>query len=149
MTEIPLWWLIASFVFFVLQSLFILALIFALFKLMQAIQQITPKVEAISAKVHDIGEKVEDLTTNVKGTLEALGGRAKSVAGSADLIAHTASRTFEKFSPVVIGILSALRILKAVKEYRAGHSAAEATSPKTLDKGGPKEPAKVDKKGRK
>jgi hypothetical protein len=149
MTQFPPWVVYAAGVFFLVQIAFTLGLIYAVWKLVQAIQQIAPKVEAISVKVHDIGEKVEDLTTNVKGTLEALGGRAKSVAGSADLIAHTASRTFEKFSPVVIGILSALRILKAVKEYRAGQSVAEATSPKTLDKGARKEAAKVDKKGSK
>jgi hypothetical protein len=149
MTEqFPSWVVYAAGVFFLVQIVFTLGLIFAVWKLVQAIQQITPKVEAISVKVHEIGEKVEDLTTNVKGTFEALGGRAKSVAGSADLIAHTASRTFEKFSPVVIGILSALRILKALKEFRAGQKLADATTPKSLDKG-VKGAAKVDKKGSK
>lgn len=149
MTNIPPVWLWVSGIFFVLQSLFVIGLLVAVIKLIQAIQQITPKVQAISDKVHDIGDKVEDLTTNVKTTMETLGGRAKSVAGSVDLVAHTASRTFEKFSPAVIGILSALRILKAIKEYRAGASVAEATKGKTLDKGTDKDPQKVDKKGRK
>jgi phage-related protein len=147
MTEMPTVWLWVSGIFFVLQSIFVIALTIAVFKLIQAIQQITPKVQAISDKVHDIGDKVEDLTANVKTTLEVVGGRAKSVAGSADLIAHTASRTFEKFSPVVIGILSALRILKALQEFRGGKSPAEATKAKTLEKGAPREAAKVDKKG--
>lgn len=145
MTEIPTWWLVVSAIFFALGSLFLLALVVVVLKLIQAIQQLTPKVEAISDKVHDIGSKVEDLTTNVKTSLETFTGRAKSVAGSVDLVAHTASRTFEKFSPVVIGILSALRILKAVKEYRAGASPAEATKGKVQEKS----LAKVDKKGRK
>lgn len=134
---IPNWWLVLSAIFFCLQSLLVLSLIGAVLYAIKLLKELQPKVAAVSDKVHDIGEKVEDLTTNVKETMATLGGRAKSVAGSADIIAHTASRTFEKYSPLVAGILSALRILRAVQQFRAKKSE------------GASEPGKVDKKSKK
>lgn len=123
MTEIPTWWLVISGLFFLLQSILVACLIVAVIKLMGTIREITPKVVAISAKVEEIGTKVEELTDNVKTTMDSVGARAKSVAGSAEMIAHTAANTFERFSPAVVGILSALRILKAVQEFQNARKA--------------------------
>jgi hypothetical protein len=128
MTEIPAWWLYVSAAFFIVNILFFVGLVFALFKLVQIVGGLTPKVNAIATRVDAIGHKVEELTTSVKETAESLGGRAKSVAGSVDLIAHSASRQFEKYSPVIVGILTTLKLLKAVQEYRRGHDIAEATT---------------------
>ena len=146
MTEIPMWWLVVSAIFFVAQIIFLSCLIFAVLKLTRAMQQIVPKVEAISVKVQEIGDKVEDLTTSVKDTMDSVGARAKSVAGSADLIVHTAATTFERFSPAVIGILSGLKILKAVMEFRADRKASAARRAPNPEKGASKELAKVDRK---
>jgi len=146
MTEIPMWWLIFSAIFFVLQSILVFCLIYFVIRLMGTIREITPKVVAISEKVHEIGIKVEDLTTNVKQTMETLGTRAKSVAGSADLIAHTAARSFERFSPAVVAILSGLKILRAVQEFRSSHNSRDR--PKS-GKGSPKADPDVDNKDEK
>lgn len=149
MNEIPSWVVVWAGVFFIVQTVFTLCLIGAVIFLIIEIKKITPKVAAIGDKVNDIGEKVDDLTANVKTTVEALSGRAKSVAGSADLIAQTASRTFERFSPAVVGILSALRILKAIQEFRRGAHAGDSSKPKSLGEQGSSESAKVDKRGKK
>lgn len=151
MTQIPAWVIIFAGIFFVVQTLFTLGLLVGLFFVARALAQLGPKVAAIGDKVHDIGVKVEDLTTTVKATVDNVGGRAKSVAGSADLIAHAASRSFEKFSPYVIGIMSALRILKAVREFRQGSSLADATKQKALDpkRETIKDAVELDKKRRK
>lgn len=134
---IPTWWLILSAIFFCLQSLLVLCLIGAVVYAIKLIKELQPKIAAVSDKVHDIGEKVEDLTVNVKETMATLGGKAKSVAGSADIIAHTASRTFEKYSPIVAGIVSALRVLRAVQQLRAKKS-GQASVPGKVDKKSPK-----------
>jgi hypothetical protein len=150
MTVSPVWLWISG-IYFIVQTVFTLGLLFALYKLVTIFRQLVPKIAAIGDKVHDIGSKVEDLTVSVKTTVDNVGGRAKSVAGSADLIAHTASRSFEKFSPYVIGIMSALRIIKAVREFRQGSSLADATKQKALDpkRETLKDAAKLDKKRRK
>jgi hypothetical protein len=150
MTEIPTWWLVVSAIFFVVNILFFVALGVAVFKMVQVVQGITPKVAAISARVDQIGHKVEELTTSVKETADTLGGRAKSVAGSVDLIAHSASRQFEKYSPVIVGVLTTLKLLKAVQEYRRGHDVAEATTQAATEpKETVEEQRKVDRKLRK
>lgn len=147
MTEIPPIWLWVSGIYFAIQTVFVFCLIIAVINLIKSIKEITPKVEALTEKVQSIGDKVEDLTDNVKSTMEVVGVRAKSVAGSADMIAHTASRTFERFSPVVVGILSAIKIFKAVQDFR---SSQKHTNP---EKKGAAEAAKalakVDKGPRK
>ena len=142
MTEIPSVWLWVSGIYFVLQSILVLCLIMGLFRALHMMKEIAPKVEAISAKVTEIGDKVEDLTVTMKDTMEVVGGRAKSVAGSADLIAKTAANTFERFSPAVVGILSGLKILRAVMEFRDSRKAAS-------EKGPAKGLAKVDKRAHK
>jgi hypothetical protein len=146
MTEIPFWWLAVSGTLFLIQIVFIGCLIFAVLKLTKAIQQVVPKVDAIANKVQNIGDKVEDLTTSVKSTMSSVGDRAKSVAGSADLIAHTAANTFQKFSPVIVGVLSGLKILKAVMELRADRKAHASKQTINAATPAPKQLAKVDKK---
>jgi hypothetical protein len=147
MTEIPSWWLIVSAIFFVVNIVFFIGLTFALFKIVQVMQTFGPKVNAIAQRVDQIGHKVEELTTSVKETAESLGGRAKSVAGSVDLIAHTASKQFEKFSPLIVGVLTTLKLLKAVQEYRRGHDVAEATTKAATEpKESVEEQRKVDRK---
>jgi hypothetical protein len=54
----------------------------------------------------------------VKTAVDGVGGKAKSVAGSAEIVATSASRQFERFSPLLVGALTAIRIVKAVSDAR-------------------------------
>jgi|SRR5579862_2694960 len=144
MTDIPSWVVVSAGIFFLVQILSALCTIFLIFKVVQTMQELAPKVEAISVKVKEIGDKVEDLTDSVKSTADTVGARAKSISGSADSIAQTAATSFERYSPYVVGILSALRILRAVQEFRAGTQRAGAKGHVETRKRVAKPLAKVD-----
>jgi predicted PurR-regulated permease PerM len=127
------WFYILGIVFFVVNTLFFIVMAFVMFKLVQVAQNIQPKVEQLTNRVESIGQQVEELSENVKTTVSQLGGRAQSVATSVDNIAHVASRQFEKFSPFIVGAMTAIRLVKALNEVRQGRSIAKATTQKNLD----------------
>jgi hypothetical protein len=143
MNEVPMWWLVLSAVFFVLNSILIFALIYLIVELVKFLRGVQPKLVSLTEKVEAIGSRVEELATSVRTTSENLGGRAKSIAGSVDLVAHSASKQFERFSPLIIGVLTALRLMKAVQEYRRGKTVAAATTQAATE---PKETVEEQKK---
>ncbi len=139
MTEFPSWVVYSAGVFFIVQIVLTICLIVAVIRIVGVVKEVAPKVEAISVKVTEIGDKVEDLTETVRSTAETVGARAKSISGSAESIAQTAATSFEKFSPYVVGILSAVKILRALQGFRATAKKPEGGHSKAV--------AKVDRKG--
>jgi hypothetical protein len=123
MNSFPEWWVVISGVFFALNIVLFLVLIFAAIKIVGVIQGLQPKVNELTAKVSGIADKVDQLTEQTKTTVNEVGGRAKNVATSVESIAHTASVQFEKFSPLLIGGLTALKLMAAVREYKKGGAA--------------------------
>jgi|GEM_PF-6484530 len=149
MTDIPSWVVNLAGVFFLVQIVMSLCLIYLIFRVVAMVKEVGPKVEEISTKVKDIGDKVEALTESVKSTADTVGARAKSISGSAEAIAQTAATSFERFSPYVVAILSALRIIRAVQEFR---SASQSHVKKKAPAASTEEAAafaKVDRKGSK
>lgn len=139
MTEIPPIWLWLSGIFFFVNICLFIGWIVAIVKLVGFIKTVTPKVNEISGKVNDlvvkveqVAVRVEEVATSVKETVDGVGGRAKGVVGSAELIAQSASRQFERFSPFVVGAMTAMRLIKALNEMRHGKSATDATKKKNL-----------------
>jgi hypothetical protein len=128
MNGMPEWWIWASGIFFIVNILLISALIYLIFEVVKFLRSVQPKIVALTEKVESIGARVEEVALSVRTTSENLGGRAKSIAGSVDLVAHSASKQFERFSPLIIGVMTALRLLKAVQEYRRGKTVAAATT---------------------
>jgi len=124
MTEIPTWWLVLSAVFFGLNILLLIGWIVALTKIVGVVKALQPKISDLTTKVEGIAEKVNDLTTHTRETVENVGGRAKSVVGSVEKIAHTASVQFEKFSPLLVGGLTAIKLLTALRDYKKGNVSA-------------------------
>ncbi len=142
MTEIPTWVVIAAGLFFVVNILFYVALIAVLILVVKpAMQQMSAKVSELTAKVDKVAVRVEELATNVRETLESVSLKASSILGSVELIAQSASKQFERFSPFIVGAMTAMRLVKSLNEMRHGRSALEATKKKTLEKK-PATPAK-------
>lgn len=154
MNELPGWWLALSGFFFIANILLMGALVYVLLIVVPSyLRKLQPRVDSIAAKVDAIGHKVEQLATTTTATVETVGSRAKSVAGSVDSIAHTASKQFERFSPFIVGALTAIKLVRALSEVQRGKSVAKATSRESLDDKngkveGVKKPAKVDKRTR-
>jgi hypothetical protein len=119
MNDIPNWlimtWLVLSSIFFILNIGIFVALLFMMVKMMKLVQDLTPRVHSIAERVDGIAAQVEDIAKNTKTTMEGITGRTKSVMGSVDTIAVTASRQFEKFSPVILGATAAFRVWQSVK----------------------------------
>lgn len=132
MNEIPMWWLILSAVFFATNALLVLALAYAVFKLGKLVGDMKPKVESLVTKVDSVTAKVDGLTTTLQNTVRNVGEKASGVAGSASMMASTTSKVFERYAPLLGIVLTGLKILGSVNEYRAStkKSALPADQPK-------------------
>lgn len=134
MTTIPTWWLVLSGIFFFMNIVLFAALAFAAVKLVGILKDLTPKIVAIEGQVQDLVKKVQALTASVQETVSNVGGKTKAVVGSAEGVVQSASRQFERYSPFVIGSLTAIRLVSALNQARQGRSLAQATSKKGIFK---------------
>jgi uncharacterized protein YoxC len=132
--QVPLWWLIISAIFFIANIFLFVALGLAALKLAAVMKDLSPRIVAIEKQVQELVKKVQELATNLNNTVSSVGGRAKGVVGSAEGIAQSASRQFERFSPFVVGALTAIRLVKALNEAKKGRSLAKVTSRKGIVK---------------
>lgn len=115
----PAWWQYLSAVFLVVNILFFAVLSFVLIKVLTLMQEIKPKVDALTGKVDSLVTTVDGIANSIKETVDGIGGKARGVAGSAELVAHTASTTFERFSPMVVGVMTAIKIIGAISKIRS------------------------------
>ncbi len=134
MNGMPTWWLVISGLAYTSLFLVCVALIVAAVYVVKFLNQVAPKIVAIEGQVQDLVKKVQDLTQNLNATVNSVGGRAKGVVGSVEGIAQSTSRQFERFSPFVIGALTAIRLVKALNESRKGKPLAKATSRRGIAK---------------
>lgn len=141
--EIPQWWFALSAIFFVVNIILFIAVIAAVWKLVQFFEAIQPKVQEISTqvntlivKVDRVADRVEEVAVSVRDTVEGVGGRAKGVASSVEIIAHSASRQFEKISPLVVGAMTAFRIIKGIRDLRSHRHQPPAPAPAEERHGG-------------
>jgi uncharacterized protein YoxC len=139
MNDVPAWmittWFWLSSIFFLLGIIVLVGIFVAGLKVLQMLTELKPKIDALDqnvqgllVKVHSVADRVEELTVSVKATVDNVGGRARGVAGSAELVAQVASRQFERFSPWLIGTITAMRL---VNEWRAEHAKAKGGKPQS------------------
>ena len=130
MNEVPNWmitaWFWLSACFFFLNILLLICLVVAGVMILRLISELKPKIDSLEQnvqgliqKVQGVAERVEEVATSVKNTVENVGGKAKGMAGSAELVAQSASRQFERFSPFVIGAITAIRLVTALRQFKA------------------------------
>jgi uncharacterized protein YoxC len=130
--SIPTWWFVLSGIFFGLNILFFVGLTIAIVLIVKVLSALQPKLIALETsaqslveKVNGIAANVEELTATVKSTVADVGGHARSVASNAQIVSQTASREFERYSPLVMGALTAVKVVRAIGEIRA-HNKAKA-----------------------
>ncbi len=118
-------WFWLSVIFFLLSILLMVGYIALGVVIFRFVKEMRPKVDALEKnvqtaiqRVHVVSERVEEVAASVKATVDNVGDKAKGVATSAELVAHTASRQFERFSPILIGALTAIRVVSAIRESR-------------------------------
>lgn len=124
MNEIPGWWLVFSLIFFGITALAFLGLMIAALMLVKVANDLKPKVEGLVAKVEGVATKVDGLTVTVQNTVRNVGEKASGVAGSASAMASTTSKVFERYAPVLGIVLTGLKILGSINEYRSSHKKA-------------------------
>ena len=135
MTEVPIIVVWLAGIFFFVNILFYIAVIYALlFVVKPAMHRMSMKLSELTAKVDKVANRVEELATSVKDTLESVSMKANGILGSVELIAQAASKQFERFSPFIVGAMTAMRLVKSLNEMRHGKTAIEATKKKTLEK---------------
>jgi uncharacterized protein YoxC len=132
MSTIPSWWLALSGLFFVLNSALFVILGLFVIRLGQMAQDLKPKIDEISTKVshltttvEGVAVKLDELTVSLKQNVDGVGSRSQNILASVEQISGTASRQFEKFSPLVVGALTVFRLFRAVGDMRKGRHQAE------------------------
>jgi methyl-accepting chemotaxis protein len=137
MTEIPTWWLVLSGVFFLMNTLLFLAAIVVAVYLIRLIKESGPKIAALEksiqellVKIQAVATRVEEVATSVRETVDNVAGKATRVAGSAEMVASSASRQFDKVSPIVTGVLTSIKIFRAIQSMRSSRSAKKAKEAK-------------------
>lgn len=121
MNELPNWTVVLLIVVLVANSLLIAALAFAIFKVGKLVLELKPKVEGLITKVDGVTTKVDQLTTTVQHTVSSLGAKAQGVTGAASSMANTTSKVFEKYAPILGIVMTGLKVLQTVNEYRKAH----------------------------
>ena len=140
MTDIPSWWLYLSGAFFLFNIVLFGVLIYAILSLVKLVKALQPRVESLEdsvktliVKVQDVADRVEEVATSVRDTVQNVGGRARNVVGTAEMVAGAASKQFERLAPLATGVITALKVLKAVQEFR--HRRAEPEESKKKSSG--------------
>ena len=148
MTQIPIWWLILSGIFFFVNTLMFVVLTVALFKLIKFTEELSPRVKAIEAQIQElivrlqaVAKQVEEATASVKQTVDTVGGRARGLVGTAEVLANTTGRQIERLSPIVAGVMTAVKIVRAVQDFRSARNERKAR------KAEPQSPHPQQKKG--
>jgi hypothetical protein len=114
--EIPSWWLVVSGLFFVINAVFFVVLIFGLMKVLELSKELKPKVDRISDRLDSISAKVDDIATNVQSTVKTVGEKTSTGADSLAMIAQLGSANFGRYAPALATIGT---IVKAVQMIRA------------------------------
>ncbi len=115
----PIWWQYLSGAFLVVNIVFFAVLSLVLLRVMSLMQDLKPKIDGLTTKVDSLVDKVDGIATSVKQTVDGVGSKARGVVGSAEIVAQSASRGFEKFSPIIIGVMTTMKVLKAVNSLRS------------------------------
>lgn len=121
-----MWWLVVSAMFFVLNIVFFGVMSYAVLKLTKVVGELQPQVSTLVKRVEEVAHRVDELTTTVKDSVEQIGGKAKGVIGSVELVAQSASRQFERFSPFVVGAMTAMKLIKGLKDMRGAQKGPKA-----------------------
>jgi hypothetical protein len=131
MNEIPTWWLVLSGLFFFVNVVLFAALAIAMFKIAGVMKDLTPKVNSLTQKVEVLTEKVGALADTTRATVDHVGGKAGNVAGSAANIAEVAATQWERFAPILMGGVTAFKLIGAFREMRrkGGNKAALQEAP--------------------
>jgi hypothetical protein len=138
MQEVPSWlivvWLIVSLLFFLTNLILLAVLAYVGLKLRPALEDLSKKVGDLTVKIERVAERVEDLAGNLGETVGNVGQKAAGILGSVELVLQSASRQFERFSPLLVGAMTAMRLVKSLNEMKSGKSPLKATTTKTLEK---------------
>jgi uncharacterized protein YoxC len=118
-------WFWLSVIFFVLSIVLMVGYVALGILVFRFIKEMRPKVDALEQnvqgvvqRVQAVAERVEEVAVSVKSTVDNVGTKARGVASSAEIVAQAASRQFQRFSPVLMGTLTAIRIVGALRDSR-------------------------------
>jgi hypothetical protein len=137
---ITVWFWLSS-IFFLLGICVLVGIGIAGLRILKIITELKPKIDTLESnvqglviKLHGVADRVEELTASVKATVDNVGGHARGVAGSAELVARVAGNQFERFSPWLVGTVTAMRLIGEWRSSRAQRRREET-------EGTPKKPA--------
>ena len=129
MTEIPMWWLVVSGIFFVLAIVLTAALAIAVFKMMSTVKTLQEKLEQTIKKGEAVVDRLEGVAKTAQNTVDSIGGSARNVVSRVE---GAVSSTAERVEPVMafLAIASAGMQLyhqfAAIKKARQSHASDDA-----------------------
>lgn len=119
MSELPIWWIVVSGIFFGLAILVLIGLLFAVLKAMQALKSVQASVEKTIDRAEKVVDRLEAVAKSAQGTVESIGGRAKSAASSIESVVSAGAKKMETVAPIFVMALAGLKLYQHFAEMRA------------------------------
>ena len=110
--------LVLAAIYFIANTVLFIIVAVAAMKAAKALKDLQPRLEALTLKVEKASEDVSRLSKTVQSTVDLVGVRALGAVESAQGIASLASKGVGKYSPLIAGVLTALKIVSAVRGLR-------------------------------
>ena len=128
MTEIPMWWLVVSALFFFFGFIAMAVMIGLLVKLYKVVAEIQPQIKATAERVEQVSKKVDEVAETVKQTVDDVGGRARGIVGTVEGVVNKLT-----YAPWMANVFTALKVLRAIQEMWISQQKAQK-GPKALPK---------------
>lgn len=115
-SSVPVWWLVLSGLFFLVNIVFFTVLSFVAWKILGLAKAVEPKIASLLGKINEIGQKVDDLTAIAKDVAAKIGQQAEGVAGSANQISHVAAQQVERFGPALAAAATIYKVVGGLRQ---------------------------------
>jgi hypothetical protein len=126
MTEIPIWWLVVSALFFVVNLVVLVVLAVIGLRVVKMLEESKPQLAELNVKVNKLVDtvqstavKVDDVASSVRETTRSVGTKASNAAGVFENASMAAAPILSKIVPGINIAMVALKVLKAFQASRA------------------------------
>jgi uncharacterized protein YoxC len=126
MTEIPIWWLVVSALFFVVNLVVLVVLAVIGLRVVKMLEESKPQLAELNVKVNKLVDtvqstavKVDDVASSVRETTRSVGTKASNAAGVFENASMAAAPILSKIVPGINIAMVALKVFKAFQASRA------------------------------
>jgi hypothetical protein len=119
MNDMPAPWLWVSGIFFGLGIVVLIAILAALVKLKQSVDEIVPALTKTVERLESATEKLEATVNSAKKTVDHVGTKARNVADGIEAVALISAQRFQMFSTLLTATSTVFKLMQMVKSTKA------------------------------